>query len=225
MVFNELIFLFHSFFLSLLTIVAARIGKECLISLITLFTVLSNAFVIKETTLFGLTATCTDSFTIAATIALNLLHQQHGYECAQKTVKISFFCLIGYMIASQFQLFYSATVSSITNDAFTTILSTSPRIIFASLFSFYISQSLDCRIYKWLLENQKFAFFEYKNGISAALSQLVDTILFSYLGLYGIINAIPNIIIISYSIKIIALIISLLLIQIFKKFNILIYKI
>ncbi len=224
MVFNELVFFLHSFCLSLITVIAARIGKECLIALIALFTVLSNAFIIKETTLFGLTATCTDSFTIAATIALNVLHQQYGYEYAQKTVKISFFCLIIYMVASQFQLAYSMTVSSMTNQAFETILSTSPRIVFASLFSFYISQSLDCKIYKWLLGNQKFAFFRLKNGISAALSQLVDTTLFSYLGLYGIINAIPHIIVISYIVKIIALIFALLLIRIFKKFSILAYE-
>jgi uncharacterized integral membrane protein (TIGR00697 family) len=219
MFFNELLFICHSVFLSGITLIAARMGKESLTTIIALFAVLSNAFIIKETVIFGLTATCTDSFTVGATIALNLLHQKYGYALAQRAVRISSFCLAVYMIASQFQLAYSFEVESVTNQAFYTILSTSPRIVLASLFTLYISQSLDCMLYKWLQNHPKLTFFESKNLISTTISQLIDTILFSYLALYGIIDNIGNIIIISFSIKIFALIISIVPIHLFKNIS------
>lgn len=219
MFFNELFFICHSAFLAGATIVAARIGRDCLTAVIVLFAVLSNAFIIKETTFFGFTATCTDSFTIGATLALNLLHQTYGYQTAQKTVTISSFCLLIYMILSQFQLNYSFDVQSITNSAFHTILATSPRIVLASLFTFYVSQSLDCLIYKWLSNHPKLSLLESKNIISTGISQLIDTILFSYLALYGIIDNIPNVIIISFIIKLFALFITGPLICLFKKLD------
>jgi uncharacterized integral membrane protein (TIGR00697 family) len=217
MISNELLFVCHSAFLAGVTIMAAKMGKECLTAIVALFAVLSNAFIIKETNFFGLTATCTDSFAIGATLALNLVHQKYGYQSAQKVVKISSFCLALYMIASQFQLGYSSEVQSSINQAFTIILSTSPRIVIASLFTFYVAQSLDCSIYNWLQNHPKFAFFESKNVISTAISQFIDTVLFSYLALYGIIDNISNIIIISFIIKIFALFISAALIHFSKK--------
>jgi len=218
MLYNELIFFLHSFFVSCAVVFGAYWSKECLISIIALFSVISNAFILKETVLFGFVATCTDSFTIASTVGLNLLHQKYGYQEAQKTVFISFLCLVLYMIVGQIHLAYQSVGTPIINNAFFTLLSTSPRIICASLFVYYISQSIDCILYRWLENHSYFKKFQSKNIISTALSQLVDTVLFSYLALYGVIDAIENIILISYSVKLMAFIISFFCIRMFKNY-------
>jgi uncharacterized PurR-regulated membrane protein YhhQ (DUF165 family) len=43
------------------------------------------------------------------------------------------------------------------------------------------------------------------NALSLSLSQFLDTVLFSMLGLYGIVSAITEIILVSYSIKLLAI--------------------
>lgn len=217
MLYNELIFILHSFILSASALICLFLGKEALVSFICVSCILANVFVIKLTTLCGLTATCADAYTIGAVLGLNLLQEYYGREVAKKSIWISFILLVFYAITSQLHLAYLPNVCDITHDAYTTILAAMPRIVFASLAVYLLVQHIDSWLYAQLKRLCKGSYLVVRNCISIGICQLLDTILFSFIGLYGIVDNVWSIILVSYSIKIIALILAIPCIAVSKR--------
>jgi uncharacterized integral membrane protein (TIGR00697 family) len=67
---------------------------------------------------------------------------------------------------------------------------------------------IDYYVYSLLRRYWMHRFLIIRNILSTLLSQLYDTIAFSLLGLYGIVEHIEQVIVISYSIKIVAIILT-----------------
>ncbi|MCX5921843.1 MAG: queuosine precursor transporter [Candidatus Dependentiae bacterium] len=202
---NELIFSAHSLFIAASALLALRMGKEALVAFISVQCILANIFVTKQTTLFGFNATCSDAFTIGAVLGLNLLQEYFGQESAKKAIWTSFGLLAFYGIVSQIQLAYVPSPSDTMQDHFQAILGFMPRIVIASFVVYLVVQFFD----SWLYARLKIALVNrhlvIRNGASIIVSQLLDTILFSFLGLYGIVDNILHIIIVSYIIKLAAI--------------------
>jgi len=208
---NELIFFLSIIISSIIIPISLKISKECLISLISLLWVLTNLFVIKEINLFGLIATASDSLSIAVSLSLNLLHEYEGRDIAKKAIYISLFCSLCYLIFSILHISYNPALRDVTSKSFNKILSPSFRIITASLYSYFISQLCDNYIYYYISNIIKLKNFIIKNYLSLIISQLIDTVVFSFLGLYKLnqafndINIIFQIILVSYIIKLITI--------------------
>lgn len=220
---NEIIFLFYTLTINLANIIAVRISKELLIALICLQCVLINLFVTKEITLFGLTATASDSLAVSITLSLNLLQEFYNKEIALKTIWYGFYCAIFYTITSLFHLAYMPALTDTANPHFVALLTPMPRIILASLTSYLITQNIDAHFYAYLTKKFKDKHYIFRNYTSVSITQLLDTIIFSFLGLYKLnesfsnINTIFQIIILSYTIKLITIIISAPFLAISKK--------
>jgi uncharacterized PurR-regulated membrane protein YhhQ (DUF165 family) len=103
---NELIFIVHTVVIAAFALGALALGCTSLVAFVCSCCILANLFVVKQITLFGLTATCADAFTVGATIGLNMLQEYFGKEIAKKTIWINFFLLIFYAIVSQIHLIY-----------------------------------------------------------------------------------------------------------------------
>ena len=103
---NELIFLLHIISVTILGLIALRLGKSALISIIALQCVVANLFVTKQIALFGFNVTGTDVFIIGAELSLNLLQEFYGTDSAKKAIKISFLMLLSFLVYSIFQLWY-----------------------------------------------------------------------------------------------------------------------
>lgn len=202
---NEYIFLIHCLLMGFGALGSLFLGAYALITFICLQLIASNLFVIKPVVLFGITATGADAFTIGAVCGFHLLQEFYGRDIAQKTIIISFSCLILFVAAGQIHLWYLPALSDQSHAHFAHILSVLPRITLASLSSYVITQQFDC----WLFDKVRRAFahryLPMRNALCASLSQLFDTCLFSILGLWGIVDPLHEIILISYAIKLIAL--------------------
>ena len=198
---NELIFLSHIFVVVGFVLGALRLGNEALAALIALQAVLANLFVVGQMSLFGFSVTCSDVFAIGAILGLNLLQEYYGKDAANKAVRISFFCLVFFTIMSQIHLFYTPLPEERTYSAFYTILSSTPRIAFASMGVFYIVQKLDIRLFGWLKSLFRGNCLPLRVFISLVLTQLLDTPLFSFFGLYGLVVSLFDIIAVSFFIK------------------------
>lgn len=198
---NELIFITHSFFLALITGIAHAIGKEALIVWICLQTIVANLFVTKQITLLGFNATAADAFIVTSVAALNILQEFYSKEDAKKAIKLSLgFCIV--MVAlSLLQVWYIPSLSDMHHAHFVAILQHTPRIIAASLAAYGISQYIDYSFFAFLKEKLPIIPFSVRSIISIAFSQALDTLLFSFLGLYGIVSNLVQIMIISYGIK------------------------
>lgn len=175
---------------------ALRFGKSALIALIALQGVFANLFVVKQMKLFGFSVTCSDVFAIGAILSLNLLQEYFGKDAAKRAVKISFLSLLFFVFLSQIHLLYLPNASDTTHSAFETIFSHSVRIVFASLATFFIVQQFDVRFFGWLKGK-----LPVRVATSLVCSQLLDTVLFSLLGLYGIVESVFDIMVVSFLIK------------------------
>ena len=182
--------------------------------LISIMTVLANLFVLKQITLFGFTATASDALAVGITLGLNLLQEYYTKSTAIKAIWIGFYTALFYAIMSLLHLAYVPAISDTFEPMYNAILTNMPRTVLASLVTFLIVQFTDTQLYALLKKQFNNRFFILRNYSTLAFTQLLDTVLFSFLGLYGIsdnfsdISTIIDIIIISYIIKLIVIFIA-----------------
>lgn len=211
---NELILLFYIIFVSLSALGALYLGKETLIGLVCVQAVLVNLFVTKEISLFGLSATASDALAVGIALCLNLLQEYFGRPITQKAIWGSFFCALFYTGVAFLHVLYTPVPGNIASTYFDALLSPMPRIIVASLITYIIVQQTEYKIYGYLKTRLQNQYFILRNYSSIAVTQLLDTVLFSFLGLYGLtqnyskLSTIRDIILISYSIKLLVLLIA-----------------
>ncbi len=214
---NNLIFLLHTCVITLITIIATKLGKQFIVSTIAIFGILANLFVLKQINLFGLQVTSSDVFVVGISLGLNLIQEKFDKKTAQDTVWISFWGLLTYTILSQFQIWYLPNALDCTNQHFLGLLTLAPRLTIASLISYLISQTIDVNLYAYLKVRLANQFSFLRNYLSIAISQLADTIIFSIIGLYGLNYNLLHIILFSYLIKLLAITISVLTMTSLKK--------
>ena len=214
---NELLFIIQTLFVSGSAIFAWTISKEALIAFICLQIIIANLFVTKLISLFGYTATGADAFIVGGIIGFHLLQEFYGTEITKKTIYLSFGLLLFFLAVSHIHLAYAPSLFDQTNVSAHIIFGNIPRITFASLTAYFISQQIDVRIFSFLKIFFSGRFLPLRNFITASISQLIDTILFSFIGLWGIAGSLTSIIFISYSIKIVSLLIATILIGFIRK--------
>ena len=220
---NIILFFISIFCVSSASLIALKLGKQALIGLICVQTLLVNLFVCKEITLFGFSATASDSLAVGITLSFNLLQEYYGKLEAQKTIWVSFFCSLFYIIMGLLHLSYIPAPQDSSSEHFEALLSPMPRVVAASLVVFILAQNLDTLLYGFLSNRFKTRFFILRNYGSVAITQLVDTVLFSFLGLYKLnghfmhLSTIFEIIIISYTIKLIVIAVATPFLALSKK--------
>ena len=198
---NEILFFIHVFLVVAFVLIAARLGKSFLIGLVVLQSVFANLFVVKQISLFGFSVTCSDCFAIGGVLGLNLLQEYHGRQASSFAVKASFLGLIFFVCMAYFHLQYMPLQQDVTQGAFEVILSHTPRITIASIFVYFIVQKLDIQIFGFLQKIFENRFLPCRLAISLICSQFIDTCLFSFLGLYGIVESVFDVIFVSFFIK------------------------
>ncbi|MES2272878.1 MAG: queuosine precursor transporter [Chlamydiota bacterium] len=198
---NEALFLGHILLVLAFVLGALRLGKNCLIAIISLQAVLANLFVVKQMDLLGFSVTCSDVFAIGGILALNLLQEYFGKESAALAVKISFFSLIFFAVMSQIHLLYAPNIHDSTHLGFQTVFSATPRVVGASILVFYLVQKMDLQLFGFLKNLCQGKKLGVRIGISLLVSQFFDTVLFSFLGLYGLLESLFDIILISFLVK------------------------
>lgn len=198
---NEIIFFIHIILIIAFANGALRLGKEALTAWVSLQAILANLFVIKQIVLFGFNVTCSDVFAIGSIFGLNLLQEHHGRDAAKRTAKICFYFMLFFALMSQVHLLYTPSIHDVSHLSFVNILSPAPRLLLASLAAFFIVQQIDVRLFHFLkIRFPKLPLFA-RNGISLTLSQFLDTILFSFFGLFGLVANIWDIIFVSFVLK------------------------
>ncbi len=224
---NEILFLCYITVVSVATLIALRFGKEGLTALVCLQAVLINFFVTKQITLFSMTATASDALAVGSTLALNLLQEYYQRPAAQKAIWISFIAALFYTIITVLHLAYIPAPTDASNSCFVQLLQPMPRIVLASLVVYLVVQHIDSALYGFLKEKTHNRYFIVRNYGTLAFTQLIDTVLFSFLGLWGInesfstLRTLFDIIFVSYIIKILVIILAVPFIRFTKNLGVL----
>ncbi len=183
-----------------------RLGQGAITAWIAILSLLANLFVLKQIDLMGLNATASDIFAIGNLLALNLLQEKYGRQATQNAIWASFSCLLFFVIMSQIHLHYIPSEYDSSQNAYSLILAASPRMMVASLFTFLLVDQFDSRFYRYVRQQLPQVSMILVSGFTMCISQTLDSILCNTLGLYGVVGALMEIIIVSIAIKLIAII-------------------
>ncbi len=203
---NEIIFLLSIIFIAFSSIIALYFSATALTALVCLQVVLMNLFVTKQMMLCGLNATTADALGIGAVLGINLLREYYGAAIARKTVYLSFGIVLFYTIITWLQLAYVPSTCDVQHVHFVAILGQMPRILAASLFTYMLIESIEYYLYDYFKRKFDGHYFIVRNYGVVLVTQLLDTILFTILGLYGIIDNVSEVITVSYAIKAVTII-------------------
>jgi queuosine precursor transporter len=198
---NELLFVIQIVFLSLGAAWAFKLGKDALSAFMCLQAVIANVLVLKQITLFGYHVTSAEPFSVAAALTLLLLQERYGYAQARNTIWVSFCVLVIFTISCQLHLAFTPSVYDTSQEHFVAIFGFMPRLLSASVIAFLVSQYSDAYLYAAFSTWHVFPSATWKTMACLTISQLIDTILFTFLALYSISSHPGHIIIFSYTIK------------------------
>lgn len=199
---NELYFLSQILIVLLFSFGAFRLGKGALITAVTVQALIANLFVLKQMTFLGFEVTCSDAFAVGSILSLNLLREYFGKPQATKAISICFFFMIFFVAVSQVQLLFVPSPYDTAQLAYAKLLAPAPRLLLASLAVFFVVQHFDVRCFGWISRVLPRSPFPLRSSISLTISQLIDTILFSFLGLYGIVGSVTDVILVSFFLKV-----------------------
>lgn len=202
---NELIFGLQILLIVGFSLGALRLGQGALTAWVAVQALIANLFVLKQITLFGFNVTASDAFIVGSLLGLNFLQEYFSKEEAIKATWICFFFMIFFTLVSQVHLWYQPSTHDTTQAAFSTILSQSPRLLIASMSVFFIVQQIDVRFFAFLKGKLPQVNFAWRTAIALVVSQFLDTILFSFAGLYGIVESIADIVFVSFAVKLIVI--------------------
>lgn len=203
--FNELIFIVSCVVTAVLTLGSLMLGAEGLVAAVCVQGILENIFVVKQMELFGLHVTCADVFAVGLVFGLNLLQEFYGKKSSGKAIWAYFLVSVWFLAARTAHVWYVPSVHDITHPHFVKVLESSPRLIIASLVTSLAALHLDRYVYARIRNFFGGRWVWMSNVSSIALSQLFDTVLFTYLGLYGTVSSPLSIIAVSYAVKLVAI--------------------
>lgn len=198
---NELLFFTQILLVIGFTFGARKMGRDALVSSAILQAILANLFVTKQIVLFSFHVTASDAFAVGSILSISFLQEDFGKEAALKTTLLTFFAFLFYVLVSSVHQLFTPSPFDQTDAAFQTILSTTPRLLFASITTFFLVQQFDVRFLTFMKNRFPNIAFSTRASLSLLLSQLLDTTLFTFLGLFGLVGAIGDVILVSYLIK------------------------
>lgn len=202
---NELLFFLQVACIIGFSIGALKLGREALITWVTVQALIANLFVLKQITLFGLNVTASDVFAIGSLLGLNFLQEFFAKEDAKKATWIAFFFMVFFAVCSQLHLHYTPSIFDTSQTAFQALLSPVPRLFIASLAVFFLVQQIDIWFFAFLKKNWPQGSLALRTFITLTCSQFLDTLLFSFAGLYGLVVSVFDIVIISFIMKLLVI--------------------
>lgn len=179
-----------------------------LMALIGLLVVLMNLFVLKQVRLFGMEATTADALGIAAGLGLNLLREYGSAALARRAIWLSFAmaattAILGWVVVS-----FHPSPHDQGHAMVAGLFVPSLRILLASLVSFVTCERLEVLLFGWLKRRFASRALGSRHVLSLMVSQTLDTFLFTWLGLSGVIEPLWEIACVSLVMKFVAIAIS-----------------
>lgn len=186
---NELLwFLFMLLDLSMVLFMFRFFGREGLFAVIIMSSIICNIQVIKLVNMFGFVATLGNIVYASNFFATDLLSEYYGKKAARKGVLLGFSTLIVATIWMQFALAFKPSSEDFSQQHLKAIFSFLPRITFASLTAYILSQLHDVWAFHFWKDKTRGKHLWLRNNASTMVSQLIDTFIFTFLAFFGTVD-------------------------------------
>lgn len=218
---NELLWVIFALVnFTLFLLVYKFFGKLGIFIWIALATILANIQVTKLIYLFGIEATLGNILYGTIFLGTDVLNEIFGKKEAKKAVFIGFSVMIITIIIMTIAINFTPHPEDFAQDSLETIFGFMPRLLFASLGAFIVSQLIDVNVFdkiKSKLPENKYLWI--RNNLSTLISQLVDTLIFVPIAFLGVVSTevLIGIILSTYLIKVIVALVDTPFIYLLKK--------
>jgi len=166
-------------------------GKTGLYAVSALATVTANVEVMIVVDAFGMEQTLGNVLFGVTFLITDILSENEGKREANRAVYLGIFASLFFLVISQSWLLYTPAAADWASPAFRTLFSNTPRMLFASLSVYAVSQKFDVWLYHvwWQLTERKTGdghkFLWLRNNGSTLISQLINAVLFNCLAFWG----------------------------------------
>jgi hypothetical protein len=173
---------------SFITVILAYklFGKTGLYVWTAVAVILANIQVLKTIQIFGLVTALGNVVYSSLFLVTDIINENHSKKDAQKAVWVGFFVLIATTILMQICIQFIPDESDFISPHLEAVFSVLPRIAFASLVAYIISQSHDVWLYAKLKNKHKKKYLWLRNNLSTITSQLIDNIIFTLIAFVGV---------------------------------------
>lgn len=197
-------------------------GKIGIFAWIAIATVIANVEVLKCVDIFNMALTLGNVTYGSIFLATDILNEKYGIKSAKNSVYIGFFSLFIFTIITQIDLQYIPNSADFAGEAMKTLFTITPRICLASMLAYFISNIIDIYLYatvKFFFQSDKFLWL--RNNSATMISQLIDTLIFTYIGFVGVFEnkVLFQLFITTYSLKLIIAVLDTPFLYIAKKIN------
>lgn len=169
-------------------------GKTGLYAVSALATVTANIEVMIVVDAFGIEQTLGNVLFGVTFLITDILSENEGKREANKAVYLGIFASLFFLVISQSWLLYTPAAEDWAMPSFRALFSNTPRMLFASLSVYAVSQKFDVWLYHvwWQLTERKTGdahrFLWLRNNGSTLISQLVNAVLFNLIAFAGMYN-------------------------------------
>lgn len=189
---NEIILIGSVIFIFGMVLLGYRLfGKMGLYCVSAIATILANIEVVLLINAFGMEQTLGNILFAATFLVTDILSECEGRKAANKAVWISVFASVFFLVLSQSWLLYNPSPNDTMMGAISAVFSNTPRMIFASLLVYAVSQLFDVWLYHkwWAITEKHFGdkrrFLWVRNNGSTLISQILNTLLFTLFAFWG----------------------------------------
>lgn len=179
-------------------------GKLGLYIWIPIATILANIQVLKMVDLLSIGVTLGNITYASSFLVTDILSENYGKKAAKKAVYIGFFSLTATVIIMNLALLFKPNEFDFIQESLKNIFSLLPRIALASLVAYGISQLHDVWAYNlWKNSFPGIKFLWLRNNASTMVSQLLDSVIFSFIAFWGLLsqNEFLQILVTTYLVK------------------------
>lgn len=168
-------------------------GRVGLFACIPLTIILANIQVVIMVDIGGWAVTLGNAAYVSSYLITDLLCELYSKKDAQRAVYLGFFSLASVLILMQFILMVTPTPDSqAMYDSVAMIFDMLPRIAFASLLAFLVSQSIDVVTFHFFKNKQANGKKLWlRNNVSTVSSQIIDGLIFTFVAFGTGPNALP----------------------------------
>lgn len=159
----------------------------------TLALVVANIFISTRVPMLGMSVLLGFVVFSSTFLTTDIINEIYGKKRAQTAVWLGFYGMLTFMVLSQIALAFKVVDGDVGQPAMNVLFSIMPRITFASLAAYLMSNTYDVWVYDfWRKKFPKQLWF--RNNASTITSQLFDSIVFAMLGFFG---AVPGAVLVS----------------------------
>lgn len=216
--FNELLFITQAVVIALFALGSLFFGRTGPAALVVVSALLSNILIRKQIMLFGLEVVACDALIIGSDLAIHLIYEYYGKKEAEKTIGLYLYTSLFFIFISTAFLLFIPSLHDTAQVEYLAVLRPMPWIMTVSCLVGLATKGINLSLYHLFSVWWKNERFITKTLLALLISQLFDTIAFTYIALSGSVFSTFNIIIFSYGVKCLAIVCAVPFITLCRSF-------